>query len=233
MGACLPVSRGTVCDMTAQIGVDGLDFPGDPRPELLTDVTRVQPGPGGDWVNLEGRLGFHSTQRLRITDLDGGVCVATWPAELAPQARYLYGRELGSTLVAAAIERGWTVEPSPHLAYHTAPPGRRLYMRPSLAPLDYVAVWEAAEGLRSVGSHARAGVERELWPWLKQTGLADDGDDTVLQRFLDECLGRRPAHMRQGLSVPPPLDVRRSGRAGFRARRGDPQRIRRCVRYRS
>jgi hypothetical protein len=185
--------------MTAQIGADGLDFSGDPRPELLTDVTRVQPGPGGEWVNLEDRLGFRSTQRLRISDFDGGVSVATWPAELAPQARYLYGRGLGSALVAAALERGWTVEPSPHLAYHTAAPGRRLYMRPSLAPLDYVARWEDQEALRRVGSHARADVERELWPWLKQMGFADDGDDSVLLRFLGEFLGRRPAHMRPGL----------------------------------
>jgi hypothetical protein len=50
-----------------------------------------------------------------------------------------------------------------------------------------------------VGSHARADVERELWPWLKQTGLADDGDDSVLLCFLGEFLGRRPVHMRPGL----------------------------------
>jgi hypothetical protein len=128
-----------------------------------------------------------------------GVSVGTWPAELAPQARYLYGRGLGSALVTAAIARGWTVEPSPHLAYHTAAPGRRLYMRPSLAPLDYVARWEDSEALRRVGNHARKDVERELWPWLKQMGFADDGDDSELLRFLDECLGRRPAHMRPGL----------------------------------
>ena len=39
--------------MTAQIGYDGLDLRGDPRPELLIDVARVQPEPGGDWVDLE------------------------------------------------------------------------------------------------------------------------------------------------------------------------------------
>ena len=117
--------------MTAQIGADGLDLFGDPRPELLIDVARVQPEPGGEWVNLEDRLDFRSTQRLRISDLaGGGVVVATWPAELARQAHYLYGRGLGSALVAAAIERGWTVEPSPHIAYRNSPPGRRLYMRP-------------------------------------------------------------------------------------------------------
>jgi HNH endonuclease len=184
--------------MTAQIGADGLDLFGDPRPELLADVARVQPEPGDEWVHL-GRLGFRSTQRLRLGDLDGGVTVVTWPAELAPQARYLYGGRLGSALVAGAIERGWTVEPSPHLAYHTAPPGRRLYMRPSIAPLDYAARWEDEDALRRVGNHTREDVEHELWPWLKQTGLADDGDDTELRRFLDEFLRRRPAHMRPGL----------------------------------
>ena len=122
--------------MTAQIGDESLDLFGDPRPELLTEVARVQPLPGGEWVNLEKRLGFHSTQRLWISDLAGGVVVATWPAELARQARYLYGRGLGSALVAAAIERGWTVEPSPHIAYYSASPARRLYMLPSVAPLD-------------------------------------------------------------------------------------------------
>ena len=125
--------------------------------------------------------------------------MVTWPAELAPQARYLYGRGLGSALVVGAIERGWTVEPRPHLAYHTAPPGRRLYMRPSVAPLDYAACWEDEDALHRVGNRTRENVEQELWPWLKQMAFADDGDDTELRRFLAEFLRRRPAHMRPGL----------------------------------
>ena len=98
------------------------------------------------------KLGFRSIQRLVISDVAGSLVVATWPAELAVQARYLYGGGLGSALVAAAIERGWTVEPSPHIAYYSASPGRRLYMRPSVAPLDYAACWEDEDG--SVGSAA-------------------------------------------------------------------------------
>jgi hypothetical protein len=39
----------------------------------------------------------------------------------------------------------------------------------------------------------------ELWPWLKQMGFADDGDDAELLRFLDESLGGWPANMRPGL----------------------------------
>ena len=188
--------------MTAQIGADGHELFGDPRPELLTNVARVQPERGGEWVNLAKHLGFRSTQRLQISDLadGGGVVVATWPAELAEQARYLYRRGLGSALVTAAIERGWKVEPSPHIAYWTAPPARRLYMRPPAEPLDYVACWEDEDALGRVGDHPREDVERELWPWLKQKGFADEGDNTELLRFLGELLpGGWPAKMRPGL----------------------------------
>jgi hypothetical protein len=185
--------------MTAQIGYDGLDLRGDPRTDLLIKVARAQPEPGDEWVRLEGRLGFRSTQRLWIGDVPGGVAVATWPAELARQARYLYGGRLGSALVAAALKRGWTVEASPHIAYYTASADRRLYMSPSVAPLDYAACWEDEDGFRRIGgNYTREYVEHELWPWLKQRGFADDGDDAVLARYLDEYL-RMPAQMRPGL----------------------------------
>ena len=186
--------------MAAQIGYDGLDLRGDPRPKLLAGVARAQPERRKDWVHL-GRLGFRSTQRLWIGDVPGGVAVATWPAELKPQATYLYGRGLGSALVAAANERGWTVEPSPHLAFRTASAARRLYM--PLSPdkaLEYVACWQDEDALSRVGgNYARGAVEHELWPWLMQMGFADDGDDAVLLRFLDEFLGNWPANMRPGL----------------------------------
>jgi hypothetical protein len=82
--------------MTAQIGADGADLFGDPDLELLTDVAGVQPELGRDWVHLIDQLGFQSTQRLWIGECDNGVAVATWPAELQPQARYLYVKGLGS-----------------------------------------------------------------------------------------------------------------------------------------
>ena len=67
--------------MTARIGADGGDLFGDPRPKLLTRVVRVRPHPGGEWVKIEDRRpGFCSTQRLRISDVAGGVAVATSPA---------------------------------------------------------------------------------------------------------------------------------------------------------
>jgi len=126
--------------------------------------------------------------------------VATWPAELAPQAQYLYGRRLGSPLVAAAKERGWTVEPSPHLAYWRSSPGRRFYMRPSIAALDYVRRWEDEDALGRPVRYAQENVEPELWHWLKRSGFADDADDAELRRFLDEFVpARRGVDMRPGL----------------------------------
>lgn len=185
--------------MTARIGADELDLIGDPYPQLLIDVARVQPQPSGEWVHLENRLGFRSTQRLRISALADSVVVTTWPAELARQATYLYRRGLGSALVAAARERGWTVEPSPHIAYYSASPSRRLYMKPLVTPLEYVACWEDEDALARVGNHTRENVEHELWPWLKQRKFADDADDTVLARFLDELPHRLAAQLRPGL----------------------------------
>ena len=54
--------------MTAQIGYDGLDHRGDPRAELLIDVARAQPEPGGDWVHL-GRLGVFGRTAKKISAL--------------------------------------------------------------------------------------------------------------------------------------------------------------------
>ena len=194
-------SRSRLGGVTARIGYDGPDLLGNPLPELLTDVAGIQPQPGGEWVQLKDTLGFRSIQRLVIKDTGGSVLVAVWPAELAVQARYLYGGGLGSALVAAAAERGWDVVPSPHIAYYTSSPARRLYMLPPAAvtPLDYAACWEDEDGFGRIGgSYTRERVEHELWPWLKQRGFADDSDDTVLRRFLDEYL-RLPAQMRPGL----------------------------------
>ena len=188
--------------MTARIGADGLEIFGAPRPELLADVVPVQLEQGGEWADIEDcqdRPGFRSTQRLWISDVADGVAVATWPAEKGTQARYLYGRKLGSALVTAATNRGWKVEPSPHLAFFNSPPSSRLYMEClSIEPLDYVAYWEEKGALSRV-RYAPEDVEHSLWPWLKERGLANDDDDTELRRFLDEVLHMPKVDMRPGL----------------------------------
>jgi hypothetical protein len=185
--------------MAAQIGSDDLEIDGDPRLDLLIKVAGIDPEPDREWARLEGPpLGFRSTQRLRVSDCPDGLAVTTWPAELADQARYLYRGHLGTPLVAAALDLEWTVEATPHIAYHRAAPDRRLYLRPSIAPLQYTALWENDDDALQRLSYPREDVENQLWPWLKQHGLADDGDDPELLRFLDKYL-RGSAHLRPGL----------------------------------
>jgi hypothetical protein len=188
--------------MTARVGAHGLDLFGAPRPELLASVVRGEHRDGGKWVNIEhlkNPLGFHSTQRLWISNVAEGVAVATWPAETAGQARYLYGRKLGPALVTAARNLGWDVEASPHIAYINSPPDSRLYMTcPSIDVLAYVAYWEEEGALHRM-RYAQEDVESSLWQWLKRRGLASDDDNAELRRFLDECLSGRDADMRPGL----------------------------------
>jgi hypothetical protein len=70
--------------MTAQIGSDELEFYGDPRPDLLAEVARVEPEPDREWVRLEGPpLRFRSTQRMRVSDCSDGVAVPA-PAGTQP-----------------------------------------------------------------------------------------------------------------------------------------------------
>ena len=69
---------------------------------------------------------------------------------------------------------------------------------PPVAPRDYVACWEDKDALGRVGSHTLQNVKHELWPWLKQKGFADDGDDNELLRFLDEFPVAAPRICAQG-----------------------------------
>jgi len=77
-----------------------------------------------------------------------------------------------------------------------------LYIRPSIAPLDYVARWEDEDALSRPGRYARENVEPDLWQWLKQKGFAYEGDDGELRRSLDEFLPqRRGGDMRPGFRL--------------------------------
>ena len=91
-------------------------------------------------------------------------------------------------------------------------------MCPPVAPLEYAASWEDEDGFGRIGgNYTREYVEDELWPWLKQRGFADDGDDTVLRTFSRRISPYARADA-SGPSIPPRLESRRSGRAGICAR---------------
>jgi len=185
--------------MAATIGPNNVNLYESPLPDLLYRATGITPVESGGHVVLADR-GVKSTQRLGIGDVGGNVVAGLWPAELKEQAKYLYGQRLGRPMIAAARERGWTVEPSPHLAFRNASPPLRLYMAPHLDAAEYARRWEEGD-LERVGAHAREDVRSELWPWLKGRGYATDGDDRVLEEWLGTRLGNRPALLRPGLRL--------------------------------
>jgi hypothetical protein len=170
-----------------------------PLPEFLRDVTGLVPKPGGTHVRLDEGAGIRSTQRLALGDVGGGVVVFTWPAELGPQAHYLYDGERASRLLAAARDGGWDVDPRPHLAFRNSRASQRLYTNPLIGADDYVAGWAGADG-RRIGQHEADTVRRGLWPWMLERGYASPTDEQELEPFLAR-LGRRPAHLRPGLRL--------------------------------
>jgi hypothetical protein len=183
--------------MTARIGADDVAFFESPHPTLLREISGIEPEPSGVHVLLDKHAGVQSTQRLALGDAGGGIVVALWPAELKPQADYLYTNGRGKAMVMAAREHGWDVRPSPHLAFFTSPPSQRLYMAPELDPEEYAERWEGADAWH-IGQHSADEVRQHLWPWLKQRGYASAEDDDVLRQFLS-LLGRRPTHLRPAM----------------------------------
>lgn len=182
--------------MTATIGPGDIDLYESPRPGLLRRIAGVEPEPAGTHVLLDS-FGIRSTQRLALSDVGGGVVVAFWPAELKPQAEYLFADGRGSAMVSAAIDRGWNVWAVPQLAFRKSPASRRLYMEPEIDPAEYARRWEGPDA-RWIGQHDREELRPIVWPWLKERGYVSDADDPVLEQFLP-ILGRRPAHLRPAL----------------------------------
>jgi hypothetical protein len=169
-----------------------------PVPALLEWVTGLKPVPPGVHVMLKS-AGVRSTQRLAIGSPGGGIVVCTWPAELQPQAKYLYQAGRARRLLEAAEAGGWEVEARPHLGFWNAPAGQRLYMSPTIPVAEYVARWAGSDQDR-IGEHAAETIRGELWPWLLRLGYASDPDTPELEPFLRR-LGRRPAHLRAGLRL--------------------------------
>jgi hypothetical protein len=185
--------------VSAAIGPDDAGIYDSPRPQILREITGLEPVARETHVLLD-RCGVRSAQRLAAGDVGGTLVLALWPAELKQQALYLYGHRLGRPMISAAIAQGWTAEPTPQLAFRNSAAAVRLYMRPRVDVLEFVRRWEE-EDLSRVGAHSRAHLRHDLWPWLKSRSYATDADDPVLEQWLGSCLGRRDAFLRPGLRL--------------------------------
>ena len=135
--------------MTARIGSEDDELFRDPRPGLLGAVTGLAAESDGLSVMLD-QYRIRSIQRIALSGSGDGVLVGLWPAELRPQADFLYGKRLGTLMVARARERGWVADANPHLAFHGAPSNRRLYLRPPIDAAIYAARWQGGD-LKHIG----------------------------------------------------------------------------------
>jgi hypothetical protein len=183
--------------MPARIGHDPPLFE-TPQIDLLREISGITPEPAGTHVRLD-RHGVRSTQRLALDDVGGSLIAGLWPAELQPQARYLYAHERARALLAAARTFGWSATPNLHLAFYTAHPQQRLYLDAQVDVDEYACRWEAGDA-RWIRQYRAPEVRRTLWPWLMQRSYVTPTDDDELEQFL-LLLGRRPAHLRPGLRL--------------------------------
>ena len=176
--------------------------PGDPEiyrspePKLLRAISRLQPVPKETHVLLSAR----SVQRLALGHGPRGLVLAMWPAELKRHGEYLYRNGLGVPMVREALSLGWTVEGAPHLAFRNSGAGRRLYLQAVGDAVGYARLFEG-DGFDRVGAYSHPDVRAVLWPWLKERGWATDADDSLLEDWLANYLGRREAFFRAGLRM--------------------------------
>lgn len=185
--------------MSARIGADDVSWFDSPHPDLLREITGIEPEPAGVHVLLDKHLGVQSTQRLAIGDVGGNVIVALWPAEMKSQAEYLYESGRAQAMLSAARDCGWDAEPSPHLAFFNSRPSQRLYMSPDITAEEYARRWSASDA-HMIGRHPTEAAREALWPWLKERGYVDDRDDDVFERFA-LMLGSRRVDLRPGLRL--------------------------------
>lgn len=189
----------TVVPGLAYIGRDTPDVFVDAVPDLLREVTGLKPEADGLHVLVDA-AGVRTTQRLTISAHRGGLVAGMWPGELKTQAEHLYGLGYATGMIAKALELGWTVAASPHLAFRNSAPSQRLYMLPEIDAVDYARRWQSGD-LRRVGQHSADQVRSVIWQWLKSRRYADDHDDPVLEEFITAQLGSRPAFLRAGLKL--------------------------------
>lgn len=180
--------------------LDDLHLLETPDSDLLREVTGLDLEPSGHAL-LDTGAGVRSTQRLALGDVGGSVVVLTWPAELQPQAKYLYKSDRARRLLAAAEESDWDVDPRPHLAFWLSSTDERVYLNPTLGLEEYVARWAGPDG-EQIGQHDADTIHSDLWPWLLKRGFASAEDEALLGPFVVRLKARkRPAHLRPGLRL--------------------------------
>jgi hypothetical protein len=169
------------------------------NPTLTRQVTGREPARAGH-ADVDDGTGIRLVKRLTIRELDGGLAILTWPAELKDQATFLYSGDRAARLLDAGAAGGWEIIPRPHLSYFNAPARQRFYMTPRLSAREYVTQWAAGD-VRKAGSTSFEDVV-DLWPWLLDRRYASESDRGEFESFLGRLArSNRPGHLRPGLRL--------------------------------
>ena len=110
-------------------------------------------------VRLDHGIGAVSVQRAGLEYRGEGLTLGVWPGELKAQAQYLYSEGRAQRLLTLESAEGWQVEPSPHLAFFTAPPAQRAYLTCRLSLADYVSRWAGPDHAH-IGAYIARGCQR-------------------------------------------------------------------------
>jgi hypothetical protein len=196
--------------MTAYFGAPDLDLWSSPLPDLLREVTGIEPAANENHVRLDEHVGAETVQRLAIADSGGKAVVAMWPGELKSQARRLYSGNRAGRMIAAARSRSWYATARPALAFFNSRPSQRLYMEPDLTAEEYAERWEGPDA-EMIGRHPREELPT-VRAWLEVRGYLEPGDAAAVERFT-AALGKRSVDVRPGLML-----IRRYERAGTTTR---------------
>jgi hypothetical protein len=155
----------------------------------------------GAVVMLDAAIRAKSTQRICLQQQADSLALATWPAELKPQAEALYRTGTAQRLMDFVAEHPetWQARPNVQLAFRNAPVAQRLYLHCSLDVTEYIHRWSASD-FTWVRAHHHDQIRETLWPWLRGNQYAGPEDDEQLDAFLKR-LGRREAHLRPGIEL--------------------------------
>ncbi|MGH3244739.1 MAG: hypothetical protein ACRDOI_00775 [Trebonia sp.] len=146
-------------------------------------------------------IGTKTVQRFALLARGEGLVLCTWLAELKEQAREFYRADRVARFLDFLAGKGqaWRAEPRPQLAFRSALPSQRVYLRCELGIEEYVNRW-LGDDFAQVGEHARDQVLPGLWPWLRKRGYAAPSDEPKLAAFITR-LGKRPAFLRPGIAL--------------------------------
>jgi hypothetical protein len=155
-------------------------------------------------VMVDEAIGTKTVQRLALRARGEGLVLCTWPAELKEQAREFYQADRVGRFLHFLAGKGqaWRAEPRAQLAFRSAVPSQRVYLRCELGIEEYVNRW-LGDDFAQVGEHARDEVLPGLWPWLRKRGYAAPSDEPKLAAFITR-LGKRPAFLRPGIALERP-----------------------------